>query len=358
VNFHRWNACSLSSVEPRIIGQEDTAFNLPCGKVKGMTTDSEACPLPPRNMVANRKSVPRWIYITLVLAGLYNLAWGTAVVLWPNQTFAWLGMTPLNYPQIWQCLGMVVGVYGIGYLIAARDPARHWPIVLVGLLGKVLGPIGFLAAERGGKLPWSFGLMNVTNDLIWWVPFTLILYYAWRTNSAPGGVPITLADAMTTIRSHCGRTLADQSADRTLLVVFIRHAGCTFCREALADLATARPKLEAAGIRMTIVHMSTPKAAAALLQRYGLADLDQYSDPECRLFRAFNLARGSAGQVLGPAIWWRGLTALLKHGVGHVDGDGFQLGGAFLVRDSQIIAAVRHHTSADRADYLRLAEAA
>ena len=42
-------------------------------------------------------------------------------------------------------MGMIVGVYGIGYLIAARDPRTHWPIVLVGLLGKVFGPIGFVA---------------------------------------------------------------------------------------------------------------------------------------------------------------------------------------------------------------------
>jgi small multidrug resistance pump len=45
-----------------------------------------------------------------------------------------------RYPDIWQCVGMIVGVYGVGYLIAAFDPLRHWPVILVGLLGKVLGP--------------------------------------------------------------------------------------------------------------------------------------------------------------------------------------------------------------------------
>ena len=38
-----------------------------------------------------------------------------------------------RYPQIWQCVGMIVGVYGVGYLVAASDPLRHWPIVLVGM---------------------------------------------------------------------------------------------------------------------------------------------------------------------------------------------------------------------------------
>ena len=81
----------------------------------------------------------RW----LLAAGLYNLAWGAFSVLAPTAIFHVAGVDPPIYPELWQCIGMIVGVYGIGYLIAARDPYRHWPIVLVGLLGKVLGPLGF-----------------------------------------------------------------------------------------------------------------------------------------------------------------------------------------------------------------------
>jgi hypothetical protein len=87
-----------------------------------------------------------------------------------------------TYPQLWQCIGMIVGVYGIGYAIAAFDPWRHWPIVLVGLLGKLLGPIGLAQAVAEGTLPLAFGWTNLTNDLIWWVPFGLIL---WRVYRAP-----------------------------------------------------------------------------------------------------------------------------------------------------------------------------
>ena len=123
---------------------------------------------------------PRWMTQALVAAGAYNLLWGTLVVLFPLTIFRWAGMAEPNYPQIWQCVGMVVGVYGIGYAIAAFDPVRHWPIVLVGLLGKVFGPIGFLRAVWRGELPWLFGVVNITNDLIWWLPFGLILSYAYR----------------------------------------------------------------------------------------------------------------------------------------------------------------------------------
>jgi hypothetical protein len=120
----------------------------------------------------------------LYAAAAYNLAWGTLVVVAPGLLFRWAGMPAPNYPEIWQCLGMVVGVYGVGYAIAARDPLRHWPIILVGLLGKILGPIGMVNAAWHGALPWRAGWLNVTNDLIWWVPFTLILWAARRAQAA------------------------------------------------------------------------------------------------------------------------------------------------------------------------------
>lgn len=122
-----------------------------------------------------------WMRWTLRAAAAYNIAWGGFVVLLPGLPFQWAGMEPPNYPEIWQCLGMVVGVYGIGYAIAAQDPLRHWPIVLVGLLGKILGPLGMLWSLASGALPLAAGLVCITNDLIWWIPFSLILYHAYRS---------------------------------------------------------------------------------------------------------------------------------------------------------------------------------
>jgi hypothetical protein len=50
----------------------------------------------------------------LVAAGIYNLIWGGWLVFFLAALFRWAGMAPTNYPQIWQCVGMIVGVYGIG----------------------------------------------------------------------------------------------------------------------------------------------------------------------------------------------------------------------------------------------------
>ncbi|MAX16570.1 MAG: alkyl hydroperoxide reductase [Nitrospina sp.] len=113
--------------------------------------------------------------ITLRLAAVYNVLWGMVAVLFPVQCFEFFGMQVPLYPQLWQCIGMIVGVYGVGYWLAADNPMVHWPIVLVGFMGKVFGPIGFSMALINEEFPLKFGLNIIFNDLIWWIPFFLIL---------------------------------------------------------------------------------------------------------------------------------------------------------------------------------------
>jgi small multidrug resistance pump len=120
------------------------------------------------------------MFWTLMVAALYNALWGAFIVFFPNALFEWAGLAAPRYPEIWQCVGMVVGVYSVGYGLAAFQPLVHWPIVLVGLLGKILGPIGFVGAYLEGTFNTAFGLTIITNDLIWWVPFFLILRASYR----------------------------------------------------------------------------------------------------------------------------------------------------------------------------------
>jgi len=153
-------------------------------------------------MPANRTAAPAWMGRVLVAAGVYNLLWGALTVLAPGWLFDLTGMERPNYPFIWQCVGMIVGVYGIGYLAAARDPLRHWPIVLVGFLGKIFGPVGYALGVMQGDVPPAFGVTLPTNDLVWWVPFALMLRAAWIARHDEAAATVATGNA------------ASRSADR------------------------------------------------------------------------------------------------------------------------------------------------
>jgi len=304
-------------------------------------------------------ATPSWMRPLLLAAATYNILWGTWAVAFPHAIFHWCNIAPPLYPQLWQCIGMIVAVYGVGYAIAAFDPARHWPIILVGLLGKILGPIGMAAALWQGTLPLPFVLTCITNDLIWWLPFSLILAHAYaqaRHAQAVAPAPPLPAALRQAISSH-GVDLLSLSSSSPLLLIFLRHSGCIFCREALQDLSAQRAQIEAAGCRIALVHMSPPAEFERLAARYGLADVPALSDPGRSLYQAFQLHLATPPQILQAAVWQRGLEALLRgHRAGAPRGHPLQMPGAFLIHDGQILKAFRHPHSAARPAYLELAK--
>ena len=74
-------------------------------------------------------------------AGIYNIAWGIHAAYNPQWLFRFTNLPLINHPEVFACLGMVVGLYGILYLEVARAPERGWLIAAVGLLGKILGAV-------------------------------------------------------------------------------------------------------------------------------------------------------------------------------------------------------------------------
>jgi hypothetical protein len=150
--------------------------------------------------------------------------------------------------------------------------------------------------------------------------------------------------------------LAALSAERPVLLVCLRHLGCAFSREALADLKDQRAAIEAAGARLVIAHLEPPSEAAPLLHRFGLSDVATISDPTAEVYQSCGLARGRAGQLIGPKVLWRWLiTALVdRRGAGWTGADVRRMPGAFLVKQGRIVRAFRHTTTADRPDYTSL----
>jgi len=109
------------------------------------------------------------------LAAIYNFAFGLWACLRPQSFFDSVEIAPPNYPALWSCLGMVIGLYGVLYAYAAFRIDRAAPIISVGLAGKILGPIGWLIVINSREWPFRTFTLIVFNDLIWWLPFGLFL---------------------------------------------------------------------------------------------------------------------------------------------------------------------------------------
>lgn len=315
----------------------------------------------------NSEELPNWPSAVLRIAAVYNVVWGAWVILFPNHMFDLTGIDRPNYPGIWQCVGMIVGVYGIGYWIAAKDYVTHWPIVLVGFIGKILGPIGFLQSVYNGLLPWSLGVTILTNDVVWWLPFAAMLYLTLKYHSAstcdrsltakssvnaePKSRTVEQVSLETMVSN--GTNLWELGLKNKLLLVFVRHSGCTFCRETLNELKGKLSNLKEQMITPVVVHMGSADDGQRMLERAGLQGTHHISNQNADLYRAFDLKRGQLSQLLGPRVWWRGFqSAILKgNGTGSLVGDGFQLGGAFLVENGKITKSFPAKDAADKVPF-------
>ncbi len=155
------------------------------------------------------------------------------------------------------------------------------------------------------------------------------------------------------MQTNVGKNLYEHSMERPIMLVFLRHFGCTFCREALADISEKREVLESLGAKLVFVHMAESEIAERYFTRYNIPEAIHVSDPECNFYRAFGLMKGSFTQLFGCQTWIRGFQAGLMegHGIGPQLGDGFQMPGVFVIQEGELKEAFIHKLASDRPDY-------
>lgn len=302
-----------------------------------------------------------WMSWTLRAAGAYSLGGAILGITAPGLILRVMGVPPTAMAGpamgLWHLACLLTAVMGLGYLFSASDAFRHWPVVLMGFVAKVGITCGIAWEILAGRLPGTAAWIAVLDSLLWLVPLGLILNSAHeallgRRRTVPQEI---LRFAMRRKTQH-GVTLDELSRLSPTLLVFLRHTGCTFCREALSDLAQRRTEMEAKGARLVLVHMNTEEHDSRFFAKYGLQDVEKISDPQRALYRAFGLPRGSFGDLFGPRVWLRGFQAgvLGRHGLGAPAGDGFQMPGVFLLFHGEIVRSYRHQSASDRPDYLSL----
>ena len=295
---------------------------------------------------------PSWMRRVLLAAGLYHMAFGIMAICWPHLWFDWIGAARPNHPILWQGVGLMIGVLGACLLIASKNPIHHWLIVLIGFCKFTLAAVGCgIAHVKFGVPLLSVGLF-VIDDLIWWTPFAMILWACIRAHTGvppTRETPLSIPEATRSYMLSNGLSLKEASDSKVLVLVFLRHFGCTFTRQILRGLEGIQKEADAHGAELVLVHMlQSGRETEYLGERSGVLRI---ADPRCELYRAFGLGKGGFLELFGPHVWWRGTVSIFKGcGLGHLAGDGLQMPGAFVFHDGKILSAQPAHSASDLPD--------
>jgi len=157
-----------------------------------------------------------------------------------------------------------------------------------------------------------------------------------------------------------GERLDELAANQRVLMVFLRHFGCTFCRETMVDLAAVRNDIESSGVKIVIVHMVKSEMAADMLKLYNLGDLSHISDVDQHLYNRFGLYKVSFRALFGFRNWWRAFMAGVIKGnlIGKPAGDPFQMPGVILFHKKRVINNFVYRYVSDRPNFVSFAKIA
>ncbi len=159
-------------------------------------------------------------------------------------------------------------------------------------------------------------------------------------------------------RTETGQTLLALSDASPILLIFLRHFGCSFCRQTLDQVSRIRTHLQERGVRPVFVHLGSPERAKPYFDHYALSDAERVSDPEASLYGqpVFALPRRHVLlNLLEWKVWKVWLQGVVfKHGIGLLREDSNQMPGIFYLRDRTVVRAFRYRTIADEPDYLKL----
>jgi hypothetical protein len=169
---------------------------------------------------------------------------------------------------------------------------------------------------------------------------------------------VELVAVLRQFQAESGRSLLEILDASPVLLIFLRHFGCSFCRQALDQVAQIRAQIASRGAVPVFVHLGSPERAKPYFDYYRLSDVERVSNPDASLYQsqAFALSRRNPLlHLFSPAVWKGWLSgALRKYGIGMIHEDAHQMPGVFFLKDRRIVRGFRYQSIADEPDYLKL----
>jgi peroxiredoxin len=170
-------------------------------------------------------------------------------------------------------------------------------------------------------------------------------------------IPLIHTTALATMVTNKGENLRDISFQKPVFLVFLRHFGCVFCKEAMSDLSEMLDSIRHKNIHLVLVHMADNDIAEKYFENFHLTDVSHISDTDMQFYKAFGLSKGKFSQLYGLSTWMRGMSAKNKpHKLELAKqlGDSTQMPGIFTVYQNEVIDSYIHRRASDLPDYERL----
>jgi small multidrug resistance pump len=128
-----------------------------------------------------------WMRYVLRFAGCYNLLAGLNMLVFYHEMFKTLGLPKPEVMLFVQLVGILVGLFGVGYLLVASNPIENRNVLMLGFWSKALGSVLGIGHVARGNLPLMFLVVLFFSDIIYLPLFAIILHRLYRVAGSQDG---------------------------------------------------------------------------------------------------------------------------------------------------------------------------
>jgi len=159
--------------------QEDRSQNLLlerfsplCYKPRMMTLTAEP---KVETRIPRTKPLTKWMKFLLRIVAAFNIGAGLFMLIGYHETYQIIGMEKPSISFPIQLVGILVGLFGVGYYLVLKNPIENRAVLALGFWSKFLGSCLGTGYVLLGKLPPQFIVVYFFADVIYLPPFYLIL---------------------------------------------------------------------------------------------------------------------------------------------------------------------------------------
>ena len=247
-------------------------------------------------------------------------------------------------------LGVSYIILSVMFWINTDYYEENWQLYMYVLLLKLFSIVFLFVNIFTYQFSSMFFILNLVFDCLSFVTLLSVLVIIYESVFLYEESEFNPIEILKMARTNNGEKVLELSFQGPVLLVFVRHFGCTFCRETVSDISKMESEISAKGIMPIFVHMSDPSFGNEFFGQYFKNPISHISDPNKTIYKAFGLKRGTLSQLFGFQTFYRGFIAgsLYKFGIGKLEGDGLQLGGTFLIKDGKILISKPTQYAAER----------